>query len=143
MWPGWLGSPSRAWAASSGPARLSSSGSTLVAPLGRCTTTNTVAGSPAGRPRTTSRSTSTPPAEAPITITSCPAMTSPPVGRLARPVSLRAPQLLQRLLDGVDVEQHQRGAVDLVIQRHVGADAQRIPVAVLVLYLALVRGQRV
>src|SRR5262249_18781066 len=46
-------------------------------------------------------------------------------------------ELLQRPLDRVDVQKDHGGAVDLAVQRNVGANAQRIPVAFPVLDLPL------
>ncbi len=70
---GSIGSPSPGCAAPRGPTRLRMRGSTLGAPCGKCTTTNTDARRLGGRSLTTRVSASTPPEEAPMTTMSCPA----------------------------------------------------------------------
>src|ERR671922_276178 len=65
-------SPSIACAAGKSPARLRIAGRTLVPPGGRWSTTNTADRRSVGRPLTTLRRASTPPAEAPMTMTPCP-----------------------------------------------------------------------
>src|SRR5947207_1530933 len=67
MRPGSIGSPSFGLHAGSGPARVSSIGSTLFTPGARCHTTNSDAGNPRGRPATSCSSAPIPPAEAPTT----------------------------------------------------------------------------
>src|SRR5438132_12287099 len=67
MRPGSIGSPSCGLQAGSGPARVSTIGSTLVTPGARCHTTKSAAGSPRGRPATSCSSAAIPPAEAPTT----------------------------------------------------------------------------
>src|ERR671926_1376322 len=72
MRPASTGSPSIACAAGRSPARFRIAGSTLVPPGGRWSTTNTADRRSVGRPLTTLRRASTPPAEAPMTMTPCP-----------------------------------------------------------------------
>src|SRR5438094_5513293 len=67
MRPASIGSPSCGLQAGSGPARVSTIGSTLFTPGARCHTTKSEAGSPRGRPATSCSSAAIPPAEAPTT----------------------------------------------------------------------------
>src|SRR5689334_11395782 len=74
MRPGLTGSPSCGCTAGSGPALVSTAGSTLLTPGDRCHTMNSAAGRSAGRPATSFSSAPMPPAEAPITTMSFVAM---------------------------------------------------------------------
>src|SRR5579872_432964 len=78
MRAGTIVSPSRGWAAGSGPARSRISGRALWKPGARWRRTKTLAGRPGRNAATTVRRASTPPAEAPITKRSRGVM-SPPV----------------------------------------------------------------
>src|SRR5262249_21787689 len=59
------------------------------------------------------------------------------------PVSFLLRLLLDAALDRVDVHQGDRRPLDLVVECDIRPDAQRVPVAVLVLDLRQVRGQAV
>src|SRR5919204_3930595 len=72
MWPVLISSPSRGCVAERSPARARIAGRTLVPPGGRWSTTNTVDAKSSGRPAAMFRSASTPPADAPMTMTPCP-----------------------------------------------------------------------
>src|SRR4051812_14362144 len=65
MWPGFRISPSAGWTAGSRPARSRILGSALGPVRGMCSTTSTAASRSGGRPATSARSASTPPADAP------------------------------------------------------------------------------
>src|SRR5437762_13289914 len=67
MRPGTIGSPSFGCIAGTGPALVSTLGSTLFTPGARCQTTKSAAGRSAGRPAASFSSACMPPAEAPIT----------------------------------------------------------------------------
>src|SRR6266496_4051627 len=71
MCPYLIAWPSTGWRACSGPARLRMSGSRLGLCAGTCRTRKMAAGRPAGNEPTSFIRASTPPADAPITITSC------------------------------------------------------------------------
>src|ERR671934_1560085 len=72
MWPGLISSPSVGCDAERPPARARIAGRTLVPPGGRWSTTNTVDSRFSGSPAATFRRASTPPADAPMTMTPCP-----------------------------------------------------------------------
>src|SRR5919109_5151181 len=72
MWPGLISSPSVGCDASRSPARARIAGRTLVPPGGRWSTTNTVDAKSSGSPAAMFRRSSTPPADAPMTMTPCP-----------------------------------------------------------------------
>src|SRR5437764_13636867 len=87
MRPGSIGSPSCGLQAGSGPARVSTIGSTLFTPGARCHTTKIDAGSPRGRPATNCSSAVIPPADAPTTTMSFFAIL--PAVQLSRPAEIR------------------------------------------------------